>query len=393
MTARVSGAGGENWTARNPHDHNRRKTIMRSRYSRTTAGLAVLTLALTACGGESGDGDPAATSADCELDQVDGDLSFYNWSDYMDPNLVEAFEAEYDVEVTQDFYPSNEELFARVDAGGAQYDVIVPSDYMVDIMIQENLLMALDFEVIPNAENLDEDFTSPPYDPDLEFSVPYQWGTTGLGVNLDAIGDVEPTWDLVFDPEVARGLGGRISLLDDPRETMGAALYWLGYDPNTTNEDEIQEAAEVIAQAREWTAAFSSDQYSDLLLGGETVVAHGYSGNFLDNFGDDESYAYLIPEEGATIWTDNLAILADTSVPCTAHTFINFILDAENGAQLTNWTYYASPNAAASEFIEEDVLENPAIYPDEDVRENLYFLEDTGETEIMFTDLYTQAKS
>jgi spermidine/putrescine-binding protein len=393
MTAGVSGVGGENMTARNPHDHNRRKTIMRSRYTRTTAVLALLALALAACGGESGDGDPAATSADCELDQVDGDLSFYNWSDYMDPNLVEAFEAEYDVEVTQDFYPSNEELFARVDAGGAQYDVIVPSDYMVDIMIQENLLMALDFEVIPNAENLDEDFTSPPYDPDLEFSVPYQWGTTGLGVNLDAIGDVEPTWDLVFDPEVARGLGGRISLLDDPRETMGAALYWLGYDPNTTNEDEIQEAADVIAQAREWTAAFSSDQYSDLLLGGETVVAHGYSGNFLDNFGDDESYAYLIPEEGATIWTDNLAILADTSVPCTAHTFINFILDAENGAQLTNWTYYASPNAAASEFIEEDVLENPAIYPDEDVRENLYFLEDTGETEIMFTDLYTQAKS
>jgi spermidine/putrescine-binding protein len=360
--------------------------------SRTTASIAVLALALAACGGTDDD-EPAATSAACEVDEVDGDLSFYNWSDYMDPNLIDAFEEEYGVQVTEDFYPSNEELFARVDAGGAQYDVIVPSDYMVDIMIQEDLLMALDYDAIPNADNVHEDFASPPYDPDLEFSLPYQWGTTGLGVNLDVIGDVEPSWDLVFDPEVAANLGGRISLLDDPRETLGAALYWLGYDPNTTDEDQIREAADAVARARDWTAAFTSDQYSDLLLGNETVVAHGYSGNFLDNFGDDESYAYLIPAEGATIWTDNLAILADTSVPCTAHTFVNFIMDAENGAQLTNWTYYASPNGAAAEFIEDEVLDNPAIYPDDDVRSNLYFLEDTGETEILFTDLYTQAKS
>jgi spermidine/putrescine-binding protein len=358
---------------------------------RTSAALLALALVATACGG--GNGDAAASAEDCEVGATDGDLAFYNWSDYMDPELIDAFEEEYGITVTEDFYPSNEELFARVESGGAQYDVIVPSDYMVDIMIQEELLLPINFDAVPNVANIDEDFTSPPYDPDLEFSVPYQWGTTGLGVNLDVIGDVEPSWDLVFDPDTAQNLGGPISLLDDPRETMGAALYWLGYDPNTTDEDQLQEAADVIAEARSWTAAFTSDQYSDLLLGGETVVAHGYSGNFLDNFGDAEEYAYLIPEEGATIWTDNLAILADTSAPCSAHTFVNFILDAENGAQLTNWTYYASPNAAAREFIDEELLEDEAIFPDEETQEILYFLEDTGDTEVLFTDLFTQARS
>ena len=364
---------------------------MRLRRTRMVSGLLVLAVVLAACGGGDDGGD--ASAADCEVGDVDGDLAFYNWSDYMDPNLVEAFEEEYGVTVTQDFYPSNEELFARVESGGAQYDVIVPSDYMVDIMIQEDLLLALDYDLIPNVVNVDEDFASPPYDPDLEFSMPYQWGTTGLGVDLSVVGDVEATWALVFDPEVAGALGGRISLLDDPRETMAAALFYLGHDPNTTVEEEIQAASDLISASRSWVAAFTSDQYSDLLLGGETVLAHGYSGNFLDNFGDDEDYAYLIPDEGAVIWTDNLAILGTSSVPCTAHTFINYILDAENGAQLTNWTYYASPNAAASEFIEADVLNNPAIYPPDEVRENLFFLEDTGDAEILFTDLFTQAKS
>jgi spermidine/putrescine transport system substrate-binding protein len=372
-----------------------RNTMKRmGRTTRWSAGAAVVALVLTACGGGDGDADgDAAAAGECEVGATDGDLNLYNWADYMDPDLLAQFEEEFGVEVTEDVYPSNEELFARVESGGAQYDVIVPSDYMVDIMIQESLLMELDFDAIPNVDNIDEDFAAPPYDPDLAFSVPYQWGTTGLGVNLSVVGDVEPSWDLVFDPEVANELGGRISLLDDPRETMGAALYWLGYDPNTTDEDELQEAADVISASRDWVAAFESNQYSDLLLGGETVVAQGYSGNFLDNFGDDEDYAYLIPEEGATIWTDNMAILADAAAPCTAHTFLNFMLDAENGAQLTNWTFYASPNEAAEEFIVDDVLDNPAIYPEDEVLDNLFFLEDTGDSERLYTDFFTQAKS
>jgi spermidine/putrescine-binding protein len=344
-------------------------------------------------GGDDGGTAAPPDAVECEAGETDGDLLLYNWSDYMDPDLLAQFGDEFGVTVTEDNFTSNEALLAQIRAGGADYDVIVPSDYMVEIMIDEGLLLPLDEDAIPNTANVDEDFTAPPYDEDLAYSRPYQWGTTGIGVDLDSTGpDPEATWGWLFDPEMAGDQ--RVSMLDDPRETMGAALYYLGYDPNTTDEAELEEAADLVAEA-DWVTTFTSDQYPELLLTGETTVGHGYSGNLLDNIygaDDPDRYAYLIPEEGATIWTDNMAILGSSQHPCTAHAFIDFILDAENGAQLTNWTFYASPNAAATEFIDAEVLEDPAIYPDDDVRDNLFFLENTGEAEILFTDLFTRAQ-
>ncbi len=378
---------------------------------RWIVAMVALALTVSACGREvGGDPEPDATdngaetepdgagdlASGCEVDEVDGDLLFGNWSEYMNPDLIDLFEETYDVSVTEDFYTSNEALLAQIRAGGADFDVIVPSDYMVEIMIDEDILLALDHDVIPNRSNIAGEFNDPPYDPGLVYSMPYQWGTTGIGVDLEATGpDPVASWDWLFDEEVAGSLPGQVSVLDDPREGMAAALYWLGYDPNTTDEAQLEEAADVIETAREWTVTYTSDQYSELLLTGETVVGHGYSGNFLDSFfgaEDPDRFTYLIPEEGATIWTDNMAILADASSVCTAHTFINFILDAENGAELTNWTYYASPNEAATEFIDEEVTGDPTIYPTDEVRSNLFFLENTGDAEILYTDLFTAAQ-
>jgi spermidine/putrescine-binding protein len=368
--------------------------------------LVVGALALTACGREVGadgaaatddgddgvaadDGDPVAAS--CEPGETDGDLLLYNWSEYMDPDLLAAFADEYGVSAQEDNYTSNEALLAQIRAGGADYDVIIPSDYMVAIMIEQGLLLELDRDALTNLGNLDPAFVDPPYDPESRFSVAYQWGTTGLGLDLEAVGDdPEPTWGWLFDPELAGDL--RVSMLDDPRETMGAALYYLGYDANTTDEAELEEAAALIEAAGDWTRTYTSDQFSELLLAGETDIGHGYSGNFIDNFGDDERYAYVIPEEGATVWTDNMAILADTPSPCTAHTFIDFILDAENGAQLSNWTYYATPNEAALEFLDEELRDDPMVFPSDELWERLTFLENTGEAEILYTDLFTRAQ-
>ena len=364
--------------------------------NRWLLALLAAAMTLTACGGGDGGGGGGEAAADCEPGQTDGDLVFYNWSEYIDPELITQFEEEAGVSVTSDYYPSNEELLAKVQAGGSGYDVIVPSDYMVNIMREEGLLLELNEDAIPNSENIADEFADPPYDPGNRFSKPYQWGTTGLGVDMEVVGeDVEPTWALVFDPEVASQYAGKIALLDDPRETMAAALYYLGYSPNTTSEEELQEASDLISEAKANIAAFDSDLYTDLLVSGEVAISHGFSGNYFATFNETEGgwdrYAYLIPEEGATKWVDTMAILADAPHPCTAHTFINFLLDAENGAQLTNWNYYGSPNAAAEEFILEEILDDPAIYPpDED---GLYFLEDTGEAEILYNDLFTRAKS
>jgi spermidine/putrescine-binding protein len=371
---------------------------------RWMAVLLAGALALTSCGREVGedtadggattdDGGEAAAAASCEPGETDGDLLLYNWSEYMDPDLLSAFSEEYGVAATEDTFTSNEALIAQIRAGGADYDVIIPSDYMVEIMIEEGLLLPLDHDAIPNRANVADEFTDPPYDPGLVHSMPFQWGTTGLGVATDATGaDPEPTWGWLFDEELAGNLPRGVSILDDPREGMAAALFYLGYDPNTQDEDELNEAADLIDAAGAWTVTYTSDQFSELLIGGETSVGHGYSGNFLDNFGDDEGYAYLIPEEGAIIWTDNMAILADSDSPCTAHTFIDFILDAENGAQLSNWTWYGSPNAAATEFLDEDLREDEAVFPDEETRARLHFLENTGEAERLYTDLFTRAQ-
>ncbi len=360
---------------------------MRTRI-RTTAAIAALTLTAAACGGAT----DAPQAASCVAGQTDGDLLLYNWNDYMDPDIIADFTAEFGVDVVEDFYPSNEEMLARVVAGGAQYDVVVPSDYMIELMIEDGLLLPLTRAAVPNIANVDDEFADPPYDPGLQHSVPFLWGTTGLGVNVALLGDVEPSWDLVFDPEVAGALPGRVLLLDDARETMGAALHWLGLDPNTEDEDDLRAASEVIAAARAWTAAYNSDLYADLLISGEVVVAHGYSGNFLEAFDEDESFAYLVPKEGATLWTDNLAILAAAPHPCTAHTFLDFVLRPEQHARLTNYIYYPSPNALAEPFVDPEILADPAVYPDADTLTRLQFLRDTGDVEILYTDLFTQAR-
>ena len=352
---------------------------------RTAAAVLSLSLIAAACGGDT------IQAAECWPGQTDGDLLLYNWNDYIDPGIVEDFEAEFGVRVIEDFYPSNEELLARVVAGGAQYDVIVPSDYMIEIMLEDDLLLPLTREAIPNIANVDDEFVDPPYDPGLVHSVPYLWGTTGLGINVELLGDVEPSWALVFDPEVAGQLPGPILLLDDARETLGAALHWLGLSPNSTDEDELRAAADVVATARAWTLAYNSDLYADLLVSGEVVVSLGYSGNFLDAFDGDERFAYVVPKEGATLWTDNLAILATAPHPCTAHTFLDFILRPEQGARLTNYISYPSPNAFAAPFIDADILSDPAVYPDDETLKRLEFLRDTGDTEILYSDLFTRA--
>ena len=362
--------------------------------------VAAFAVVAAACGGDDSDGDAlggGGDAASCEVGETDGDLVLYNWSEYIDPELVTAFEEEYDVSVTEDFYDSNETMQAKISTGASGYDVIVPSDYMVAILIEDGQVTELDKAAIPNLENLDPDFASGlPFDPDATHTVPYQWGTTGIGVDVQALGgDYAESWDLIFDPDTRAAYAGQISMLNDPRESIGAALKSLGYSVNTTDEGELDEARSLLADTTGDIATYDSDQFEDLLTSGEIVVAHGYSGDFFsafDEVDDPDRYAYFVPEEGAVRWVDNMAIVADAPHPCTAHTFINFMLDAENGAALTNFNYYGSPNAAAEEFILPEILEDPAIYPTDETVERLEFIADTGEFETNFSDAFNEAK-
>ncbi len=372
-----------------------------NKMARFVITLVVLALAMTACGGDDAGEGPDGTSidggetggaADCTLGQVDGDLNFYNWSDYMDPELITAFKEEFAVDIVEDFYESNEAMLAQLQAG-ASYDVIVPSDYMVGIMVQESLLTPINADAVPNMANLGERFTTLPYDQGNEFSAPYQYGTTGLGVNKALIGEDFPrSWALIFDPELTATYPSGVSVLNDPRETMGAALKYLGYSLNDTDLTHLQEAADTISAALTGIATFDSDQYEESLANGEVPVSHGYSGNMITGIGASENpddFEYILPEEGATLWIDNMVVPVSAEHPCTAFTFINYVLDAENGAALTNFNYYGSPNAAALAFVEPEVVE---FYAATEEAENLEVIQDTGDYEINFTDYLAIAK-
>ncbi len=385
--------------------------MKRKQHMRHLGALAAVAVFATACGGSTGDtategdsdgGDTgiatAVSAAQCEAGQTDGDLAMFNWSEYIDPDLITAFEDEFGVSVTQDNYDSNEAMQPIIAAGGSGFDFIVPSDYMVSILIADESIQPINRDAIPNIDNLLPEFASDlPFDPAAEFSVPYQWGTTGLGVDLSITGeDVPQTWGLVFDPDIAAeyNLEGQFAtLLNDPRETLGAALKFLGYSLNTTDAAQLEEARVLVQDARDRIAAYDSDQFDELLVTGEAAVTHGFSGNFIvqfDEADDPDQFAYFVPEEGGTRWVDNMAIPFDAPHPCTAHTFINFLLDAERGAQLTNWNFYASPNEASEGFIDTEVLEDPIVYPAD--TSNLEFISDTGDFEINFSDAFISAK-
>ena len=356
--------------------------------ARTVVTLVVLALVMIGCGSN---GESTADPTACTEGQVDGDLQLYNWSEYIDPALLTGFEEEFGVTLTETTYDSNEAMLASLQAG-VVYDVIVPSDYMVGIMIAQGLLSEINTTAVPNMANLAERFTELPYDPGPVYSAAYQYGTTGLGVNTALVGtDFPHSWSLIFDPALTTTFDAEVSVLNDPRETMGAALEYLGYSLNDTDLEHLQEAADVITAAKEGIAAFDSDQYDEQLANGEVAVSHGYSGNMITGFADaanPDDFVYILPEEGATLWIDNMVVPTSAEHPCTAMTFINYILDAENGAALTNYNYYGSPNAAAMEFIEPEVVEFYAATEDA----KLEVIEDQGDYEINYTDYFAIAK-
>ena len=321
------------------------------------------------------------------------ELHVYNWSEYIDPQIYADFEEEFGVHVVEDTFASNEELLAKLQAGAAGYDVIVPSDYMVEIMIEEGLLAKLNRDNISNIKNIDPKFANPPYDPGMVYCVPYQWGTTGIGYNADEFDEAPDSWAYLFDPAVASEYAGQFTMLNDSRESIGAALKYLGYSLNSTDEAQLTEARDLLIQQKKWVYAYDSEQYEDLISADETLMAHGWSGDFFMAAVEDERIWYAIPQEGGVIWADNLCIPNTASSQYTAEVFINYLLRPEVGAAISNFTWYASPNAAATEFIDAEILEEPAIYPPPEVMEKLEWIEDVGEATPLYERMWTEVKA
>jgi spermidine/putrescine transport system substrate-binding protein len=321
-------------------------------------------------------------------------LNFYNWSDYIEPEIFALFEEETGITVVEDTFGSNEDLLGKLQGGATGYDVIVPSDYMVATMIELDMLAELDQGKLENFDKLDPAFTDPPYDPGLAHCVPYFWGTTGIGFNWNDWDDAPASWDYLYNPENASQFEGQISLLDDVREVLGSALIYLGYSPNTTNEAELEEAKQVVLGIKPYVAAFDSDTYEDNMLTGETALVLGWSGDVFTAQVEDENIDYVIPEEGAVKWTDNLCITADAASDPQrlemAYQWIDFLNRPDIAGMNTNYVWYASPNAAAEEYIDPEILEYEAVYPSEEVQQRLHWLENVGDATELYDRIWTE---
>lgn len=361
--------------------------------------LVLLIIALTAAACSQPASTSAPTTSDAPANAQQGaatpeEIVFYNWSEYIDPDLFGEFEEATGIRVVEDNYSSNEELLAKLQGGSAGYAAIVPSDYTAGIMIEEGLLAKLDHANIPNLANLAERFTQVPYDPGNVYCVPYMWGTTGFGYDATKVQPPD-SWSVFFEPDPNSDLFGRVTMLDDPREAFAAALTYLGYDINTTDEAQLNEAREALIRAKAQLAGFDSDTYEDLVASGENLLAHGWNGDFLLAMEDNENIVYVTPKEGGVVFVDNLCIPASATPEQkrAGEMFINFLLEPEVAARNSEFIYYASPNQAAEEFLPAEFLSDRSIYPPAEVLEKLQYLRPVGEAESVYQRLWDEVKS
>lgn len=315
------------------------------------------------------------------------EVRVYNWSDYIDEDLLTKFEEETGLDLVYDVFDSNELLETRLLAGGSGYDVVVPSGTFLQRQIAAGAFQELDYDKLPNAGNLWDvikDRTAQ-YDPGNVYSINYMWGTTGIGANVgevtEILGEDAPigSLELIFNPENMEKLAEcGVHFLDAPAEMIPAALAYLGEDPDSHEPDVIEKAEAVLAAVRPYVQNFHSSEYINALANGDICVAFGWSGDVLqarDRAAEADNgveIVYNAPSEGALMWFDQMAIPADAPNPEGAHQFLNFIMDAQNMATASNYVYYANGNEASKPFLLEDVIGDPAIYPDESTLENLY---------------------
>jgi|TARA_B110000503_G_C7128549_1_gene405796 spermidine/putrescine transport system substrate-binding protein len=321
-----------------------------------------------------------------------GELNIYNWDTYIGETTVDTFSAATGANVQYDLFADNEELFAKLKEGNPGYDLIFPSDYMVETMITLDMLVEIDHSKVPNIKNLIQEasFIDPPFNPGLKYGVPYMWGTVGIGYRKSKVPAVPTSWSALFENDE---LAGRIALLADARVVLGIALKYLGYSMNTRNSDEIAKARDLIIAAKKNIKTFAPDSGQDLLISGEVDLVMEWNGDIISVIAEDDDLAYVVPDEGSVVWMDNICIPKGAPNIENALAFINHIHDPEVNAEIANTIHYATANAAAKKSIAPDDLANPAIYPTDDIVAKCEALVDVGDDARLYDEAWTQVNA
>ncbi|MEW6543221.1 MAG: spermidine/putrescine ABC transporter substrate-binding protein [Nitrospirota bacterium] len=315
-------------------------------------------------------------------------LHYFTWSDYVDRELIEEFERTAGAKVVVDTFGSNEELLAKLQSGADGYDVVVPSDFMVSIMIKQGLLAELDLTRIPNASLLLERLQRLPFDPDHRYSIPYLWGTVGIGYDSAVVTAPPDSWEALWDSRYR----GKISMLNDQREVFAVALRSTGESINARNPAAIERAKAKLMRQKPLVKSYNSENYDQLLASGEVVLAHGWGGAVARAMAERPSIRYAIPKEGGTIWADCLTVLKTSPRKDLAMRFVNYLLDANVAARTTDRILFASSNRKAKALVRAGLRDNPAVYPPDSSLDRLEWMSDVGEAVRLYDRAWTELK-
>lgn len=280
------------------------------------------------------------------------EVNIYTWADYIDSDLIQKFEEEYKIKVNMDYFNDNEELLAKIQMGASSADIIIPSNYMVEIMIKEKLLAEIDFKNIPNYSCIESDFKNLNFDPKSKYSIPYTYGFSGIGYNSDKIKDSINSWRVFWDEKY----DGQLLMLDDMREVFHVAYVLLGYNLNNKNYDELRKALELLLKGKKLLQKYDNNLGSDYLLAGEVDLIQTWNGNLAKLAIEHPEYKFIIPKEGSLYFVDNLVIPNNSANKKNAELFINFMLNPENSAQNIKKILYAMPNKDVKKYLD------PALY-------------------------------
>ncbi|NLJ57856.1 MAG: spermidine/putrescine ABC transporter substrate-binding protein [Tissierellia bacterium] len=309
-------------------------------------------------------------------------LNILNYDIYIDRDLLKEFENEHNVRIKYDTYSTPEEMYIKVKAGASSYDLIFSSEYMIERMIDEGMVNKLNFDNIPNYKYIDQDFKNHPYDPNNEYSVPYFWGTLGILYNKNTVDVSSNSWEILWDENHSQ----RIIMMDSQRDSFGAALKLLGYSMNTVDENELDEAKDLLLKQKPLVMAYITDGAPDIMVNEEANMALVWSGEAVAAMAENENLDFVIPKEGSNIWIDAMIIPSTTTNQPLAEKFINFLCSTEATLRNIDEVWYSTVHTEAIKEVDEELLNNPAFnIPQEDI-DKMEMFRDPKE----FIDLYTQ---
>ncbi|HNX22466.1 MAG TPA: spermidine/putrescine ABC transporter substrate-binding protein [Spirochaetota bacterium] len=316
-------------------------------------------------------------------------LHIYNWADYMNPAVITKFEQKYNCTVVMNYFDSNEALYAKLKAGASGYDILFPSGYMAKIMYEQKMIKEIDHSKLKNIKNLDMPFIKKALDPELKYSVPYMVTYCGIAYNKKKVKNFRPSWSMYDRTDIA----GRMTLLNDLREVIGAALKFNGYKYNTVNDTELAKAKETVIRWKKNIAKFDVDEAKRGLSSGEFFLIQVYNGDAIQLMSENPDIAFALPEEGTSISQDDFVIPESSKNTDLAYKFIDFLLEPENAKDNMEFVYYLSPNLEAQKLMSKEFMTDPAINPPASVLKKCDYLMDLGENNMKYSELWDKIKS